>query len=335
MSSRLVTIYPNSYFHLLIIIMLLLSFCSAVTGENNSSELKGEVEYWDHQPASGIELLLLFSNATIANSTMTNISGYYLFSNLSSENYSLLVKFNDSIVHIYNFTIGPDACLWHNITFKDSDGDGVPDSGKDPGDDDGEDDDDINGDDDNDDTEPVSPTEKEENADETTTRINLIVWIVLVILVIIILSLAIFSRIRRSNVLKHETRDRICTHINENPGEHFNAIKDELGLSTGVLSYHIERLEKEKFISSRMEGKFKRFYPPFWDKPPEVHLSEVQEILLEQIKRRPGISQSDLGNRIGRNRKVVNYQAHQLRELGFIDIEKDGRESKCYFVKDV
>ena len=153
-------------------------------------------------------------------------------------------------------------------------------------------------------------------------------------MILIIISLAIFSRIRRSQLLKHDTRQRICSHILENPGKHFTALKNELALPTGVMSYHLDRLERENFILSRMEGKFKRFYPPRWDHKPELRLTAIQETILEQIKKYPGISQSDITRKIGRNRKVVNYQVHQLADMDLIAIEKEGRESMCYFVRN-
>ena len=275
----------------------------------NGANVGGFVRDINDRPVKGTEIILSDRNGFYQQNIITNESGEYLFRNVSSGDYSIICIYNMVTYHQGHLVVNNNKNISINITIQwDVVNNTEPDSNDDKG---------------------KKASESEESA------FNIILLLIVATIIIIILSLAIFSRIRRSNVLKHETRDRICTHINENPGEHFNAIKEELGLSTGVLSYHIERLEKERFISSRMEGKFKRFYPPFWDKPPEVHLSEVQEILLEQIKRRPGISQSDLGARIGRNRKVVNYQAHQLRELGFIDIEKEGRESKCYFVKDV
>ena len=333
MRSRLIMIHSNPCTYLMITLVFLLSFFSVASANNNVCEIKGNVKYWNNQPASGIEIILMLSNGTIANSTLTNTSGHYYFSNAVPGNYSLIAKYNNSIVHIYKFSMGPDVCLWHNISFRDSDGDGIPDDGG--GENDDEDDDTGPGDDTDDNDEPITPPEKNEGKIKIirSTK-NLIIWMIIVIFVIIILSLAIFSRIRRSHILNHETRDRISNHIRENPGAHFTAIKKDLGLSTGVLSYHMERLERENFVISRAEGKYKRFYPPRWDEPPDIHLSQIQEIILEQIKKRPGISQSDLGSNIGRNRKVINYQAHQLRELGLIDIEKEGRESRCYFVRD-
>jgi len=308
----MITISKKKYYHFLvpICIFIILTALNLALGDVKGATVGGFVEDISGKPVEGAEIFISESNGSFNNSNLTNKSGEYRFDNVPMGNYTVICFYNKIKQYEILRIIDYEGNIEINITIRMD----VEDNGTKP-------------DDDNDDKEKKAD-EAEENA------ASFMIILLVVIIIIIILSLAIFSRIRRSHILNHETRDRISSHIRENPGVHFTALKKDLGLSTGVLSYHMERLEREKFVVSRTEGKYKRFYPPDWDEPPGIHLSQIQEIILEQIKRRPGISQSDLGSSIGRNRKVINYQAHQLRELGLIDIEKEGRESRCYFVRD-
>ncbi len=299
-----------NHFVVPICILTILMALNLAAGDTKGVTVGGFVRDLNDKPVEGAEIYLSGSNGSFNNSNLTNKFGEYRFDNVPMGNYTVICFYNKIKQYEILQVIDYEGNVEINITLRMD----VKDNGTKP-------------DDDNDDKEKKAD-EAEENA------ASLMIVLLVAIIIIIILSLAIFSRIRRSHILNHETRDRISSHIRENPGVHFTAIKKDLGLSTGVLSYHMERLERENFVASRTEGKYKRFYPPRWDEPPAIHLSQIQEIILEQIKKRPGISQSDLGSSIGRNRKVVNYQAHQLRELGLIEIEKEGRESKCYFVRD-
>ena len=289
----------------IVILVSFIAFTSVATGDNgDSGEIFGFVKDIRGRPIENIVVELIDENGNYVSNIQTNVTGSFVLSNVTPGNYSIIVYYEHEKIYQENITFQGNESLRHDII--------IPLQKDDP-----------------DDTGAGAIS-----ADDDSSCLLVIIIPLVTLVLLIILSLAIFSRIRRSHILNHETRDRICSHIRENPGAHFTAIKKDLGLSTGVLSYHMERLERENFVISRAEGKYKRFYPPRWDQPPAIHLSQIQEIILEQIKRRPGISQSDLGSSIGRNRKVINYQAHQLRELGLIEIEKEGRESRCYFVRD-
>ena len=295
--------------------------------------VKGKITSEKGEPNSLLELLLYSQNGTVMNSTDIESNDTYRFSKVHPGSYTLKVMSNNNTLYIFNFSLTPAEILTHNITIKeipygddDDDNNGGPVHEPNDDDDDGDGTSNDNG---------IGPnTDNEISKEEENVR-NLSVIFLVVILILLIISLAIFSRIRRSQLLKHDTRQRICSHIQENPGKHFTALKNELSLPTGVMSYHLDRLEKENFILSRMEGKFKRFYPPHWEQAPELRLTPIQETILEQIKKNPGISQSDITRMIGRNRKVVNYQVHQLEDMDLIAIEKDGRESMCYFVRNI
>lgn len=278
------------------------------------STIKGIVEDINGTPIDGAEVSLREINGSAIISNITNKTGHFQLDNIQIGEYGIYCKykgkeyFNVLINITSNTTILNDMILpiLNNQT-EDSDTPGDDDTGGGNG----------------------------SACDDASGGVAYgIAIIIMVIIIFIIISLTLYSRIRRHHLLNHETRARIRDHIVDTPGDHFSAIKDKLELSTGVLNYHIERLEKERFVTSRSEGKFKCFYPPGWEEPPGIRLTPVQESILAQIRKSKGISQSEVSRRIGRNRKVVNYNVHQLRELGLVDIEKDGRETRCFFVRN-
>jgi len=287
----------------IILVISIISFSE----QSDGAKIGGFVKDLSGDPIKGAEVIIKHQNLSIIHSQVTNETGEYKFYGIPMGNYSLHLNFSGKELFRQNITLTSNRTVKYDIHLSIF----INDT-----------DDDSNG--------AKANSEK----DESDSGKSLILIFIVLFVVIIIISLAIFSRIRRSQLLKHDTRQRICSHILDNPGKHFTALKNELALPTGVMSYHLDRLERENFILSRKEGKFKRFYPPRWDQVPELRLTPIQETILEQIKKQPGISQSDITRNIGRNRKVVNYQVHQLEDMDLITIEKDGRESMCYFVRN-
>ena len=153
---------------------------------------------------------------------------------------------------------------------------------------------------------------------------------IVLITIILVISLVMYSKIRRENLLKHAIRKRIFDHIGENPGKHYRAILSELDLPLGVLTYHINRLEKAGYIKSRQDGMFRRFYISGRKTDLRFFLSDIQESILNVINENKGISQSKIAEKIGVSRKVVNYHINILDQAGLILVEIHGRESACY-----
>lgn len=60
--------------------------------------------------------------------------------------------------------------------------------------------------------------------------------------------------------LDQPTRLQICSYIKENPGVHFRGISDALGLSVGVVQYHLGVLEHAGLITAHIDGQNKRFF---------------------------------------------------------------------------
>lgn len=60
--------------------------------------------------------------------------------------------------------------------------------------------------------------------------------------------------------LELESRRRIYDYLLANPGMHLRRIGRALGMSTGMLSYHLMYLEREGMLKSEADGHRKRYF---------------------------------------------------------------------------
>jgi predicted transcriptional regulator len=156
-------------------------------------------------------------------------------------------------------------------------------------------------------------------------------WNEVVMLAVITQLLPLYSKIRREEVLDQYTRGKIHGYIIANPGEHYNSLKAQLKLKNGTLAYHLRVLEREGYVKSARDGPFKRFYPQEAAVPKHrSEFSSIQEIVLENVRASPGITQNDVAVRMGVSSQVVNYHIRNLVRAGRIRLQREGRTTRCY-----
>jgi predicted transcriptional regulator/uncharacterized membrane protein len=143
----------------------------------------------------------------------------------------------------------------------------------------------------------------------------------------------LYTKIKKDKVLDHYLRGKIHGYIIANPGEHYNAIKEQLNVTNGALSYHLRVLEREGYVRSRMDGIFKRFYPADMKLPTtQRNISSFQEVILTIVKNNQGLSQKDIAKRIGASSQVINYHVKILEESDLIRVDRTRRKSRVYAI---
>ncbi len=159
-------------------------------------------------------------------------------------------------------------------------------------------------------------------------------YITLIIVTGIVLAFIIgtvsYTRLKRRNILDNLNRKNIHDLIKSNPGIHFKKILRNLDFQPGALSYHLNVLEKEEYIRSIQDGNHRRFYLYGAKSDFKIMLTSIQLRILSVVNERPGISQTKISKKIGKNRMIVNYHVKILNDAGIIILEKKGRESQCY-----
>jgi len=145
------------------------------------------------------------------------------------------------------------------------------------------------------------------------------------------LFLPLYVRLKKKDVLSHFTRGQIFGYIQANPGAHYNAIIQDIGLQNGVGAYHLKVLEREGFIKSAKEGIYKRFYPANMRIPEKrLHLSRIQRDVLLVIQKHPGVTQKEISKLLDESKQVVNYNVKVLETARLIRVERVGRGTACF-----
>jgi DNA-binding transcriptional ArsR family regulator len=154
--------------------------------------------------------------------------------------------------------------------------------------------------------------------------------IIAIAAIVTVTAVVMYSKIKKENLLRHAVRGRIYEYVKENPGHHYRAILTDLDLTMGVLTYHLNRLEKGEYLKSRQDGMYRRFYVTGRKTEVRFFLSDIQESIMSVIRENQGISQTKIAEGIGVTRKVVNYHVKILDQAGLIYLEDRGRETACF-----
>jgi DNA-binding MarR family transcriptional regulator len=142
----------------------------------------------------------------------------------------------------------------------------------------------------------------------------------------------LYSKLHHDDVLDHFVRGQIYGYIKANPGEHYNAIKKSLELKNGTLSHHLKILEKEEYIYSKRDKFFSRFYPKGMKITlnDAAQLNKIQKIIVNKIRKQPGLTQNEIIAILGSSQQVVSYNLTKLTRDNVLSIKKDGREKRYY-----
>ena len=132
------------------------------------------------------------------------------------------------------------------------------------------------------------------------------------------------SRDKKFNSKKN-TKETIIHYISEYPGTYFSKIKRALGLSTGAMTYHTRKLEREGIIKFQKKGGRKFFYLQN-AKIGEGRSTERQNEVIETIGTYPGISTIELATFFETTRQAMSYHVNNLSDMGFIKSRKEKRK---------
>ena len=143
-----------------------------------------------------------------------------------------------------------------------------------------------------------------------------------------------YSRLKREETLDHFVRGQVFDHIRKNPGTHYNEMKKDLGVNNGTLAYHLRVLELQGFIKAERQGLYKRFYDISVKdtKGKGIRFSELQQKIIETVKKQPGMSQTDIAKELDVSISVVNYNIKILIKNKAIRVESMGSKQICFVI---
>jgi DNA-binding MarR family transcriptional regulator len=145
----------------------------------------------------------------------------------------------------------------------------------------------------------------------------------------------LYSKLRKEEVLNQFLRGQIYGYIMAYPGENYSSIKKALNITNGTLTHHLYILDREGFVTSRVDGRYKRFYPTGLglSKKMRPKLSMIQNAILKMIRQNPSLSQTEIGEALETSKQVVNYHIKILEKFGVLSVTKHGANSRFRVIR--
>lgn len=140
------------------------------------------------------------------------------------------------------------------------------------------------------------------------------------------------------------SRKEIFEYIEAHPGEHLNQIRRDLDVSPGAAMYHLHALEREGWVTSHRDARYKRFYVngnkvqqllqgrDYKEKHAAL-MNETARALVQFVRDHPGVGQKLVSEALGLHPSTVNWHVNRLKEAGVLVDTRVGREVR-YNVED-
>lgn len=128
----------------------------------------------------------------------------------------------------------------------------------------------------------------------------------------------LYSRLARTEVLDHATRDRLVALVAERPGITYTALLRETRLNRGALLHHLHVLGQHHLLQSRREGIHRRFYPGGARLPePAPSVTGAEERVLAILQAGP-LTQREIAERLGVSQQGASYHVTKLARRGLL-----------------
>ena len=142
---------------------------------------------------------------------------------------------------------------------------------------------------------------------------------------------AIIDREKREKLLTHFVRGRIYQIIEYEPGVHLSELQRKAGVARGVCAYHLHALEKAGLIKTAREGMYLRFFPTKVKLDAEAYtLAADDRTVLEAIEARPGITEQQVAEMLGRPNGQVARSVRMLTQSGYLEVREESGEPQLF-----
>jgi len=149
-------------------------------------------------------------------------------------------------------------------------------------------------------------------------------------------KLGTFERDRnRISILMNDKRQKILQYIFKFPCSHLHGIARNLGFSINATRWHLNKLISGGYISEHYFSNRKIFFPNNCLNEPDIKLLGIMngnknEIIYNEIKNNPGITQKDLINTLNKKQSTLVDNLNILEESNLIYSQKDGIFRRYY-----
>ncbi|UCG70516.1 MAG: winged helix-turn-helix transcriptional regulator [Thermoplasmata archaeon] len=142
------------------------------------------------------------------------------------------------------------------------------------------------------------------------------------------------------SLLLNPTRLSIFQYLCKKPCSKLRVIARELDLAVPTADWHLRKLSEKGLISAKKVAKSKVFYPAEMIDSEDIEVltmlsGDKAKLICSTIAANPGISQSELGKKVGMYQQEVGWYTSRLTEKGVLSRIIDGRYRRYYISEDL
>ena len=146
-------------------------------------------------------------------------------------------------------------------------------------------------------------------------------------------TLLLGTGLHDNSVLNQSTRIDIYNFVKNNPGEHFRGVSQGLGLSVGVVQYHLDVLVRAGLLSVCRDGQFKRYFASGVFSERDRNLISLlqhdqQRRILTVLSQDGPMLHKDLTRKLGVSSQALTWQMNKLESLHLVDAVREGMSKK-------
>jgi len=140
-----------------------------------------------------------------------------------------------------------------------------------------------------------------------------------------------FRMISDKTVLNFPAREKIFLTIQKEPGSHFTALREQMGINRGTLRYHLAALVLTGKISCIRDGVYTRYVPAglsALERDKQVacrYRDETDRAILSYLLIHELSSQREIASAVGRAPSVISWRVNRLHCEEIVTIEPSGR----------
>ncbi|MCW4019571.1 MAG: winged helix-turn-helix transcriptional regulator [Candidatus Bathyarchaeota archaeon] len=132
-----------------------------------------------------------------------------------------------------------------------------------------------------------------------------------------------------SELLNQPTRIDIYNYVLANPGVHFRGVCNGLGLSVGVVQYHLDVLEKSGLLISVIDGNNQRYFEANAFTKADMELvsmsrHQTANKILTILTQNGSTLHRDLATSLGITSQALSWQMNKLEKADLVNAEKTG-----------
>lgn len=144
-----------------------------------------------------------------------------------------------------------------------------------------------------------------------------------------------YAKLRKDAILDNKIRDQILDLVKQDPGASITDLAKKVDAGWGTVVYHLGVLEKNKMVSTVLDGRHRRVFPVgLVDFSGQGQLAllknERVRALYDLIHEQPGAFQDQLAKRIGISAPATSWHLKRLEDAGLVGRVKDGRRVHYY-----